>query len=34
MKFLRVNMGNREVSVEEVPQAYRGLGGRGLTPIT
>ncbi|MCF8127852.1 MAG: aldehyde ferredoxin oxidoreductase [Deltaproteobacteria bacterium] len=31
MKFLRVKMGNREVSVEEVPQAYRGLGGRGLT---
>jgi aldehyde:ferredoxin oxidoreductase len=31
MKFLRVKMGNREVSVEEVPQVYRGLGGRGLT---
>jgi|GEM_PF-2919766 len=23
MKFLKVKMGNREVSVEEVPQAYR-----------
>jgi aldehyde:ferredoxin oxidoreductase len=31
MKFLRVNMGSREVTVEEVPQAYMGLGGRGLT---
>ena len=31
MKFLRVNMGSREVTVEEVPQTYMGLGGRGLT---
>ena len=33
MKFIKVNMSTREVTVEEVPQAYMGLGGRGLTSI-
>jgi aldehyde:ferredoxin oxidoreductase len=31
VKFLRVNMASQKVMVEEVPQAYLGLGGRGLT---
>ena len=31
MKFIRVNMNEKAVSVEEVPQDYLGLGGRGLT---
>jgi len=33
MKFIRVNMSTQDVKVEEVPQAYMGLGGRGLTSI-
>jgi aldehyde:ferredoxin oxidoreductase len=33
MKFLRVNMTDKKISVEEVPQEYVGLGGRGLTSI-
>ncbi len=33
MKFIRVNMNEKAVRVEEVPQAYLGLGGRGLTSI-
>ncbi len=33
MKFLRLNMDEQAVTVEEVPQAYAGLGGRGLTSI-
>lgn len=33
MRFIRVNMNERKVRVEEVPQVYRGLGGRGLTSI-
>ncbi len=33
MKFLRVNMANKTVNVEDVPQEYMGLGGRGLTSI-
>lgn len=31
MKFLKVNMSNQTIGFEEVPQAYMGLGGRGLT---
>ncbi|MEA3222543.1 MAG: aldehyde ferredoxin oxidoreductase C-terminal domain-containing protein [Thermodesulfobacteriota bacterium] len=31
MKFLRVNMTEKAVSVEDVPKEYIGLGGRGLT---
>lgn len=31
MKFIRVNMNEKAVCVEEVPQDYLGLGGRGLT---
>jgi len=31
MKFIRVNMNEKAVRVEEVPQDYLGLGGRGLT---
>jgi aldehyde:ferredoxin oxidoreductase len=33
MKFLKVNMSNKTVGVEDVPQQYLGLGGRGLTSI-
>jgi len=33
MKFLRVNMTNRTVQVQDVPPEYAGLGGRGLTSI-
>jgi len=33
MKFLRVNMTEKSIKAEDVPQAYRGLGGRGLTSI-
>ena len=33
MNFLRVNMNEQTVTVEEVPQDYVGLGGRGLTSI-
>jgi aldehyde:ferredoxin oxidoreductase len=33
MKFLRVNMGEKTIQVEDVPQEYMGLGGRGLTSI-
>jgi len=33
MKFLKVNMSNKTIGVEEVPQPYLGLGGRGLTSI-
>lgn len=31
MKFLRVDMSTKSVNVEDVPQEYMGLGGRGLT---
>jgi len=31
MRFLRVNMGDKTIRVEDVPQEYVGLGGRGLT---
>lgn len=30
-KILRVNMSNLSIKSEEVPEAYQGLGGRGLT---
>ena len=33
MKFLKVNMTNKIVNIEDVPQEYMGLGGRGLTSI-
>ncbi len=33
MRFLRVNMNEQAVTVEDVPQHYLGLGGRGLTSI-
>ncbi|MBN1255130.1 MAG: aldehyde ferredoxin oxidoreductase [Deltaproteobacteria bacterium] len=33
MKFIRVNMGTKAVSVEDVPEQYKGLGGRGLTSV-
>ena len=33
MKFVRVNMTDKTVRVQEVPQVYLGLGGRGLTSI-
>ncbi len=31
MKFIRVNMASKSVTVEDVGQQYLGLGGRGLT---
>lgn len=33
MKIIRVDMTAGTVRTEEVPQAYRGLGGRGLTSV-
>ena len=33
MQFIRVNMSNQTVTVEDVPGDYAGLGGRGLTSI-
>jgi aldehyde:ferredoxin oxidoreductase len=33
MKFLKVNMSNKTTGFEEIPQAYLGLGGRGLTSV-
>jgi aldehyde:ferredoxin oxidoreductase len=33
MKFIRVNMNEKTINIEEVPQDYIGLGGRGLTSI-
>jgi aldehyde:ferredoxin oxidoreductase len=33
MKCIRVNMGTKAVSVEDVPEGYKGLGGRGLTSV-
>lgn len=31
MKFIKVNMYNKNVSVDDVPEKYKGLGGRSLT---
>ena len=31
MKFIRVNMKEKTISIESVPQDYMGLGGRGLS---
>ena len=31
VKILRVNMGDRTTTYEDVPERYRFLGGRGLT---
>jgi aldehyde:ferredoxin oxidoreductase len=33
MKFLKIDMTTKSVSVESIPQEYIGLGGRGLTSI-
>ena len=33
MKFIRINMNDRSIKTENVPQQYLGLGGRGLTSI-
>ncbi len=33
MKFIKVNMTEKDIRIEEVPQDYIGLGGRGLTSI-
>jgi aldehyde:ferredoxin oxidoreductase len=33
MKFIRVNMSEKTIHVEDVPEAYIGLGGRGLTSV-
>lgn len=31
MKFIRVNMTDKAVKVEDIPKPYQGLGGRCLT---
>ena len=33
MKFIKVDMSTKTVRVEDVPEGYLGLGGRGLTSI-
>ena len=33
MKFININMTKKSINVNEVPQQYMGLGGRGLTSI-
>ena len=33
MKLVRVNMSTKTIAVEDMPQEYAGLGGRGLTSI-
>jgi aldehyde:ferredoxin oxidoreductase len=33
MKFIRVNMAEKTINTEDVPQDYLGLGGRGLTSV-
>ena len=33
MKFIRINMTDKSIRVEDVPEEYMGLGGRGLTSI-
>jgi len=33
MKFIKVNMTDKTIKLEDVPQDYMGLGGRGLTSI-
>jgi aldehyde:ferredoxin oxidoreductase len=33
MKFIRINMTDKSIKVENVPEEYMGLGGRGLTSI-
>jgi aldehyde:ferredoxin oxidoreductase len=33
MNFIRVNMSAKEVKIEETPDEYKGIGGRGLTSI-
>jgi aldehyde:ferredoxin oxidoreductase len=33
MKLIRVNMNEKNIRIEDVPQDYAGLGGRGLTSI-
>jgi aldehyde:ferredoxin oxidoreductase len=33
MKFIRVNMNNKSIHIEDVPKQYLGLGGRGLTSV-
>jgi len=33
MKFIRINMKNKTINSEDVPDAYKGLGGRGLTSV-
>ena len=33
MKVLRVDMTDKRIRVEDVPQEYAWLGGRGLTSI-
>ncbi|MBT3258923.1 MAG: aldehyde ferredoxin oxidoreductase [Deltaproteobacteria bacterium] len=33
MKFIRINMSDKTIKTEHVPEEYMGLGGRGLTSI-
>jgi aldehyde:ferredoxin oxidoreductase len=31
MRIIRVNLGRKSIAIQDVPQEYAGLGGRGLT---
>ena len=33
MNFIRVNMNDKTVKIENMPDEYVGIGGRGLTSI-
>jgi aldehyde:ferredoxin oxidoreductase len=33
MLFLKINMNSKNISVEDLPQKYAGLGGRGLSSV-
>jgi aldehyde:ferredoxin oxidoreductase len=33
MRFIKVNMSSKTITVGDVPEEYRGLGGRGLTSV-
>jgi aldehyde:ferredoxin oxidoreductase len=33
VKIIRINMSNKTTRIEDIPESYRGLGGRGLTSV-
>ena len=33
MKFIKVNMTEKTINIEDLPKDYKGLGGRGLTSV-